>query len=458
MNLSEANFASDQVQSLSSSLADRDSRQVFYGWWVVFASAVGLFWTVPISVYAFPVFMKPLMQEFHAGRAAVSLSVTLQLSAGVVTAPILGWLLDRYSARRVILIGTSIFGVILLANREFVGGIGQIYMFYIALGISLHGGGPIPYGSVVCRWFDRQRGLALGLMMLGLGLGAMLMPPIAQQLISRFGWRTAYMVLGGAVLIVTLPTVTAFLKGRPQELGLLPDGIAQHTAGTRSAAAEQGVNAREAWRSGTFWLMACGFFLVSASAQGCVVHLAAMLGDHGMTAQTAALGSSVIGAAVLIGRVGSGYLLDRIFGPRVAAVFFVGAVLGIALLLSGTARLAFAGAFLVGLGLGAEVDVIAYLAGRYFGLRAFGKIYSSLFALFALGAALGPLVMGVGFDKTGSYTPPLIGFLVATLLATVLMTRLGAYRFRPPERSVAPMMTSENSREALTVQPEKQHL
>lgn len=175
--------------------------------------------------------------------------------------------------------------------------------------------------------------------------------------------------------------------------------------------------------------MVCAFFLVSISVQGCLVHTTAMLIDRGIAAQTAALGSSLVGAAVLLGRVGTGYLLDHLFAPRVAAVFFGGAALGIGLLWLGTTPVAFAGAFLVGLGLGAEVDLIAYLISRYFGLRAFGKVYSSAFAAFALAGALGPLIMGASFDQTGSYRGALATFLVATLVAAVLMTRLGPYRY-----------------------------
>jgi MFS family permease len=427
--MSDLSAGTASISTTSAPISARP-RRIFYGWWVVFASAVGLFWTIPVAVYSFTVFMKPLMQEFHAGRAAISLAVTLQLVAGVLTAPILGWLLDRYSARMLILVGMSTFGTVLLANRTFSGSIWQLYLFYIVLGVSLHGGGPITYGSVVTRWFNRQRGLALGLMMLGIGLGAMLMPSIAQQLISRFGWRMAYAILGGTIFIIPVPVVAALLKERPQDLGLLPDGLPPQTPGAGSASAAYGLSAQEAWRSGTFWLMACGFFLVSASAQGCVVHLAAMFADRGIAAQTAALGSSVVGAAVLIGRVGSGYLLDRVFGPRLAAVFFAGAALGIALLLLGAPPVAFVGAFLIGLGLGAEVDVIAYLTGRYFGLRAFGKVYSSLFASFALAAALGPLIMGAGFDRTGAYRSVLVAFFVGNLFAAFLLTRLGPYRYR----------------------------
>jgi nitrate/nitrite transporter NarK len=129
----------------------------------------------------------------------------------------------------------------------------------------------------------------------------------------------------------------------------------------------------------------------------------------------------------------TGYLLDRLFAPRVAAAFFGAAALGIVLLWLGTTPIAFAGGFLVGLGLGAEVDIIAYLTSRYFGLRAFGQIYSWAFAAFALAGALGPLLMGASFDRTGSYHGALATFLAATLVATVLMTRLGPYRYRAGE-------------------------
>jgi MFS family permease len=384
-------------------------------------------------VFSFPVFLKPLMQDFHAGRAAVSLGFTLHLMVAAVSAPLVGWLIDRYGSRRLILLATAMFGSILFLNEEFSASIGQFYFFCIALGLVGSGVGPIPYGNIVSQWFDRRRGLALGLMMIGIGSGAMIMPWLAQQLIAKFGWRTAYAILGSAVLLVAFPVVAVYLKEKPQDLGLLSDGAPPRNSTVGSEAAACGLNAHDATRTGTFWLMLCAFFLVSASVQGCVVHLAAMLSDRGISTQTAALGSSVAGAAVLMGRVGTGYLLDRLFAPRIAAVFFGGATLGICLLWLGTAPVAFAGAFLVGLGLGAEVDIIAYLTGRYFGLRAFGEIYGFAFGVFALAGALGPLIMGASFDLTGSYRLPLIAFLAGTMIAVVLMTRLGPYAYRAGE-------------------------
>ncbi len=432
MSFDNETLMQDQAQSLRTSTAEQHSRQIFYGWWVVLASAIGLFWGVPISVYSFSVFFKPLMQEFHAGRAAVSLAFTLKLIAAALCAAPIGWLTDRYGARRVILTSTGIFGSILLANRLFSGSIAQFYCFYVLLGFCVGGVGPIPYGSLVSHWFDRRRGLALGLTMLGIGVGAVIMPSVAQTLIARFGWKTAYSILGASVLLICWPVVACFLKESPKDLGLLADGTCARTA---IEDIRRGFTAREAWRSRDFWLMACAFTLVSASVQGCVVHMAPMLNDRNLGTWAPALGSSLIGAAVMVGRIGTGYLLDRTFAARLASVLFAVSALGIALLLLGSRTAAFTGAFLVGLGLGAEVDLIPYLASRYFGLRDFGKVYSTLFAAFALAGALGPLIMGAGFDRTGSYTAPLVGFFLAILLATVLMTRLGPYRYRAPQQN-----------------------
>jgi MFS family permease len=299
------------AQSVTSPAAEESSTAIFYGWRVVLVSALGLFWGISIAVYSFSVFFKPLMQEFHAGRAAVSLAFTVQLFVGALSAAPAGWLIDRFGPRRMILIGTAIFGLILVANRLFTASLTQLYFFYVLLGLSIHGVGPIPYGMVISHWFDRRRGLALGLTMLGIGVGAVVMPFLAQTLIARFGWNTAYSILGASVLLIGWPTVACFLKEKPGDLGLVCDGATATTSLTHDKGARHGFTACEAWRSRDFWVMVCAFILVSASVQGCVVHMAAMLSDKGLSPHSAALGSSLIGAAVLIGRAGTGYLLDR---------------------------------------------------------------------------------------------------------------------------------------------------
>jgi len=189
------------------------------------------------------------------------------------------------------------------------------------------------------------------------------------------------------------------------------------------------LRAQEARQTHTFWILVGAFFLMSASVHGCLIHLVPLLTDRGISPQLAAGATSLFGAALLFGRVGAGYLLDHFFASSVALCFFCGTALGLLLLWSGvTGTAAFIAAFLVGLGMGAEGDIIAYLIGRYFGLRAFGEIYGYAFGAFTLGGVSGPLLMGRGFDATGSYSLGLGVFVVVTLIAAGLMTRLGPYR------------------------------
>jgi MFS family permease len=405
----------------------------FYGWWIVAVSAIGLgLGYAPIIVYSFGVFIKPLTQELHSNRASISLAFTLANLLQSVSSPLAGRLADRFGARRVILLSSVIFALLLVSSHLLSPKLWDFYVFYGLLGFVGSGPAPIPYVKVISRWFDRRRGLALGLTMFGIGSGAILMPALAQRLIAMLGWRSTYMVIGLLVLVVSVPVVAFFLKESPEEMGLLPDGaIAARQAGERQNTRE-GLAWSDARRSKAFWLMVGAIFLVGASVHGCVVHLVPLLSDQGVSSNRVALATSLLGSALLIGRVGSGYLLDRFFAPRVALCLFGAAACGIALLRMGAASgLVLLAVFLIGLGMGSEVDIIAYLVSRYFGLRAFGEVYGYAFASYVLAGALGPWLMGLGFDRSGSYGSVLVGFFLATLLAVVLMTRLGPYRFRP---------------------------
>ncbi|HEV8715002.1 MAG TPA: MFS transporter, partial [Candidatus Binatia bacterium] len=190
-----------------------------------------------------------------------------------------------------------------------------------------------------------------------------------------------------------------------------------------------GLSGREARHTATFWLLVSAAFLVSASFVGCLIHLVPLLTDRGASAQSAALATSVGAGGALLARAGTGYLLDRFFAPYLAVSFFCGSALGIVLLWSGVGGgLAFVAAVLVGLGQGSEFDILPYAISRYFGLPALGEIYGYAFAAITLGGALGPLVMGMSFDATGSYSPALVSFAVATFTAAGLMTWLGPYQ------------------------------
>ena len=413
--------------------------RVFYGWWIVAVAALGLFLgAAPIVVYSFSVFLAPLAREFHSNRAAISFAFTLFGLSGALGALFLGRLVDRFGARKIAIPSLAIFAVALLLNGLFFGKIRHLYAFYFVLGLVGMGTSPLAYSDVISHWFDRFRGLALGLMMFGVGIAAIVMPPLLQRLIARFGWRDAYRFYGIAVLLIAVPLLTLFLKERPESMGLLSDGGTTPRLVVQENQSDQGVPWREARFDAAFWSMIAAFCLVMAGLQGCMVHLPSMLLDRGSTAQTGALAASCIGAALLAGRVGTGYFLDRFFAPYVAAFLFGQAALGMLLLaLHGPAWLPFVSAVSVGLGIGAEADVMAYLVSRYFGLRSFAEIYSYVWVGFAISVAIGPYLMGLGFDKTGSYRVPLFAFTFSALAAAILIGRLGPYRFEPQRRAPA---------------------
>ena len=273
-------------------------------------------------------------------------------------------------------------------------------------------------------------------MMFGMGVAAIIVPSLLQRIITAFGWRDAYRFYAVAVLLIAVPLLMFFLKERPESMGLLPDGDVTSRAAVGTIHKDQGLAWSEVRRDRAFWSMISAFFLLMVGLQGCVVHLPFLLHDRGSTAQVGALAASCTGAALLIGRVCTGYFLDRLFAPYVAALLFGQAALGMLLLAAhGPTWLPFVSAASVGLGIGAEADIMAYMTSRCFGLRCFAEIYSYLWFGFVISVAVGPYLMGLGFDRTGSYRVPLLAFVLAASVATMLIARLGPYRFGPQKYS-----------------------
>jgi MFS family permease len=403
----------------------------FYGWLIVFVSSVGLFLGAPLLVFSFSVFFKPLVMDFHASRASVSLAFSLSNLVGALSIPCTGMVIDRFGAKRVILAFTLLYGLVLCSALWVGHSLWQLYLFFIVLGIAMASGpAPVPYGVVISHWFNRRRGLALGLSMMGIAIGSVVVPILAQRLINSFGWRTAFAMFGGAVLLLPLPVIAALLQNDPEQRGLRPDGDEKHQLSPMPPQDKEGLHWREIFHSSTFWILMCIFSLAGASVHGAVLHLSAILTDRGVTAERAAMAISLVGAAVMIGRLGSGYLLDRIFAPRVAILFYSATALGIAMLCAGiNGNLTLIASFLVGLGMGAEVETMGYMVSRYFGLVAFGTAYGLAFGAFMISGAAGVLLMGAGYDRFHSYTVPLASLCVAMVLALILLGRLGQYRY-----------------------------
>jgi MFS family permease len=407
--------------------------KIFYGWWVVLAAAVGSQLSIaPIVIFTLGVFLKPLSQEFNWSRGEISFAFTLSTAVSSLAMPLVGRLVDRQGARRIAVPSLLLFGVSVASLSFLTASLWHLYTVFLWIGLVCCGTTPLSYARVISEWFDKRRGLALGLTMAGVGVGTFVMPSLAHVLVSTYGWRAAYAFLGILVIVIGAPTVGLLLKETPAMMGLQPDGKLRSQSLLTTARAEAvGLDGRDARRTTGFWCLAVAFFLVSLVTNGCVVHLVPLLTDRGISAQSAALAASASGGALLFGRVWTGYLLDRLFAPYVTIAFFLALALGVSLLWidAAGAIAAFIGAMLVGLALGAEADIIAYLVGRYFGLLAFGEIYGYIFAAFVLGSGVGPLLMGSGFDATGSYRWVLSAFVLITLVAAELMTQLGPYRY-----------------------------
>jgi MFS family permease len=415
--------------------------RVFYGWWIVVVSAAGLFLGAPLVVFSFSVFFKPLVVNFHASRAAVSFAFSLTNIVGALWIPLSGMLIDRLGAKRVIIWMTLFYGLILTSVLWVGSSIWQLYLFFSLVGIGLSSGpSPVPYGALISHWFNRRRGLALGLAMLGIGVGSVVAPILAQRLITIFGWRITYALFGVAVLLVPLPIAAALLQNDPAQRGLQPDGDESVPGSLLSSQDKQGMAWREIWHSPVFWMLICIFSLTGACVHGAILHLSAIFTDRGVSAENAALAASLVGAALIVGRAGSGYLLDHFFAPRVAILFYGATTAGLAMLWAGRSGTpALAASFLVGLGMGAEVETMGYMISRYFGLRAFGTAFGCAFGAFMLAGAAGVLLMGAGYDRFHSYTVPLAVFCVAMLLALLLLSRLGPYRYGVASEASSPL-------------------
>jgi MFS family permease len=408
--------------------------RLFRGWWIVLIAATGQCLSIgTMFMYTFGIFSKPLAGEFAANRASISLAILLLNFMVTLTSPFLGYAVDRFGGRRVITASIVTLSVLLFALSTVTAPLWHLYGLYALAGVAGAGSSPVAYSRVVANWFDRRRGFALGLSSAGIGAGALVVPSLTQLLIQEFGWRQAYAALGCMSLVIAAPVVGFFLRGTPEEVGLLPDGAEEIRNPARPAKPMTGMTVAEALRTRTFWQLCLIFFAVSACANGTITHLAPLLTDQGVAGRNAAFAVSLFGAATIAGRVGNGYLVDRFFAPRVAAFLFGGAAVGVALLWCGvTGSAALVAATLLGLAIGAEADVMPFLISRYFGMRSMGALFGCVFGSYTLGAGGGPYLFGAGFDATGSYRAPLGYALIILLAAIGGMLGLGRYQnWRP---------------------------
>ncbi len=402
--------------------------RLFRGWGVVAASAVSLSTNPGQFAYgALGLFMLPLITEFGWSRTEVSLALTVFTGTLALSTPFLGRLVDQYGAQRVLFPSVMIFGVLLLAIPLTVSKLWHLWLMFILIGSLAAGANTLPYLRILGAWFDRRRGMAFGLAMAGGGLGYAYVPPMLQGIIGQWGWRAGYVALGVIVLSVSAPIVWFLLRDTPQELGLQTDGGAVARSGYQGTEA---VPFPATPARGVFALMWGIFTVVTLCMYGLLAHLVPMLVDRGMQPSAAAWSASVLGSAILISRAVVGYVIDHWFAPRVAGVCFALSAVGLAWFAFGIGDgfPVVMAICLVGLSIGAELDLLAYLSTRYFGVQRFGAVYGLLFAGFMVGTAAGPVVFAAIFDRNGNYTHALATAAVLTLGCALATLALPDYK------------------------------
>ena len=393
------------------------------GWRVTVASAVAsMAGFGSILIYSFGIFLKPLSLEFGWTRETISTAFACASFTLGLCSPGLGWLLDRFGPRRIVIPCVVIFGVAfaslsLLTNNRI-----QLFATFVVIGAVGNATAQMGYARAVSTWFFEHRGMALAVLMVGSACGAIIVPVITQQLIASVGWRATYAILGAAPLLVAVPLVSVFLREKPS---------APNPATIVTAKGEDSPKVWAALRHRAFWILALTLFLAAMSTTGIVTHLSALLTDRGISRTGAAYAVALVGASSVLGRLLTGWLLDHHFGPRVNMLLLFTTATG--LLVLSDAHSIFTGltaAVLIGFSMGGESDVTPYLLARYFGLRTLGTLYGFTWMAYAFAAALGSVLLGKAFDSTGSYGALLIRLALLVFLAGVLMLAMPRYSRR----------------------------
>jgi MFS transporter, OFA family, oxalate/formate antiporter len=392
------------------------------GWKVLLAGFLGTMCgasPIPFNVIGF--LFAPLNEEFGWNRAQVSTAITIFGVTAALLAPVFGGFADRFGVRRVAI--WSLIAFVITFSLPFFTSASLIvfYLFFFLIGLVGIGSTPVTWSRALSMWFVRNRGLALGIMLIGTSAAAFVVPKLAVWAIDNYGWRAMFPVVALLPLCVALPvTLLLFREPRDDER---PAAIS--TADGKVA----GMTFGEAIRTRQFWLLWFSILLIAGAYGGAHIHMPAIVGDHGLDIQAATGIMGTVGIGLLVGRIGVGFLLDRFWGPAVAFPVLCLPALACYLLMgtgtdTGVISLA---AFLLGFAAGAESDLIAFLAARYFGMAHFGRIYGMLYMPFGLFSAISPLIYGIVRDRTGSYDPILSVAAVVFVAGGALLLLLGRY-------------------------------
>jgi MFS family permease len=402
---------------MSSNPASTESPRLFYGWFVVAAgfavTCVGFG-----CVYSFSAFIESLQRDFGAARGSVSLVFSLAGFLYFALGSVSGPLADRFGSRRL-----AVIGMILIAAGLALASLAQslptVYAAY-GLGVGLGVGcSYVPAMGAVQRWFVKRRGFASGLASSGIGVGALVGPPLASHLIGLYGWRETYLILG-ALSVIVGAGMALLLENDPRDRGLGPDGAPPRPKARN--AESSGASIKEAIKSRRFLGLYAACLFCSFGAFVPFVHLTPYAVDHGIAQSSAVLLVSAIGIGSTIGRFFLGGLADRL-GRRLAlTAMFVGMALALVIWLTSTTFWPLAVfALLFGIAYGGWVALLPAVVMDYFGGRNVSGLIGILYTSAGFGTLIGPAAAGFAFDFNHSYTLPIAASICGNAIAAAVM-------------------------------------
>lgn len=388
----------------------------FYGYVIVFVSLIIMTLTFG-TVFSYGVFFKPLTAEFGWSKAVTSAAYSIRAFLAGFLGVLAGRLTDRFDSRLVSIAG----GVFLGLGSILMSQINDVWQFYVVHGLIVAAGvgGCWPaLMATVPRWFEQRRGLMLGIVSSGTGLGTIFLPPAVTWLIATYGWRFSYIIVG--VLVLVLIVVSAlFIKRDPQQTGQILYGN-KKTTPSSPISRERLIPFREIINNKRFWIMCVIYFCFGFGLHSIMVHIVPYAIELGITPETAASVLSTIGGISIVSMLLVGYLSTKL-GVKLSLVYnfiiWIAALLW--LQISDKLWMLYLFALAFGFAYGGLIMLQSFLAAELFGLGSLGMILGSVTFFYTFGSAIGPLLVGYMFDVTSSY---MIAFIICAILGIIALT------------------------------------
>lgn len=398
--------------------------RLFYGWWIVAVTFIANFMSNGMGFYGWNAFMQPLCAEHNWSRTAVNVAPSLGI-IGLLSQPIFGRLVNRFGPKPLMLICACVSCL----SFALMGRADSLWFFYLAatmLYISNVGINGLVPNTAVSNWFEKYRGKALGISTSGISLSGALIPPFALFLLTRVSLANAYTIIALLSLVMIVSTTALFMKNKPEQYGMHPDGIAPEPHPTEAgkfinASRSRPIAGLSFIRTQAFWNIGLAYGLMLPGVVGVMSQLKPRFNDIGFSSEMAMFMMAITALIGSGGKILWGWLCDRFDARKVVAASILCQVAGLMVLTSGkSATMLSVFIVLFGLGMGGVMSTVAIVTAEFFGRENFAKVYGYI-ALFLVIQSVGYIMMGRSFDLSGSYNYAYLGFIIMYLVALVLI-------------------------------------